>query len=221
MTEGEVESAFSQLTLAFRCDQYTLSQRLQAEEHARNKAEENLQLELQRGKEAVEVLKEMCLDSKRYTILQKLEFTLDILGGTVDQVARTAEVLGAAHQEAKVSRAVELMVAHVDNLRQRHDRHCAELEETKKLITSVPTDQPLPELREEIEMRLRTNKDMGKETKKLKDKESLNEVLSEERLTKPPVTQPQCSEPKAASKPNMEEEEFVSVAERYWNGGLR
>lgn len=49
------QCAFSQLTLAFRCDQYTLSQRLQAEEHARNKAEENLQLELQRGKEAIEV----------------------------------------------------------------------------------------------------------------------------------------------------------------------
>ncbi|XP_048097539.1 inositol 1,4,5-triphosphate receptor associated 2 isoform X2 [Alosa alosa] len=234
MTEGEVESAFSQLTLAFRCDQYTLSQRLQAEEHARNKAEENLQLELQRGKDAVELLKGMCLDSKRYKILQKLEFTLDILGGTVEQVARTAEVLGAAHQEAKVSRAVELMVAHVDNLRQRHDRHCAELEETKKLISaSVPIDQPLPELREEIEMRIRTNKDIGKynlrrrisssvltrqssiiqEIKKTKDKENLNEELSEEGVTKPPVTQPQGSEPKAASTPKMEDEECASVAE--------
>ena len=45
-----------------------------------------------------QALKDMCLDSKRYQFLQKLELTLDILGGTVEQVARTAEVLGAVHQ---------------------------------------------------------------------------------------------------------------------------
>lgn len=48
--------AFSQIALSFRCDQYTLKQRLQAEEHARNLAEENIQLELSRGRETLEVL---------------------------------------------------------------------------------------------------------------------------------------------------------------------
>lgn len=33
-----------------------------------------------------------------------------------------------------MSRAVELMVAHVENLRRRHDRNVAELEEAKKAI---------------------------------------------------------------------------------------
>lgn len=47
--------AFSQITMAFHCDQYTLKQRLQAEEHARNLAEENIQLELSRGRETLEV----------------------------------------------------------------------------------------------------------------------------------------------------------------------
>lgn len=50
-----LQSAFSQIALAFRCDQYTLKQRLQAEEHARNLAEENIQLELTRGRETLEV----------------------------------------------------------------------------------------------------------------------------------------------------------------------
>ena len=50
------QTAFSQIALAFRCDQYTLKQRLQAEEHARNLAEENIQLELTRGRETLEVL---------------------------------------------------------------------------------------------------------------------------------------------------------------------
>lgn len=51
-----LQTAFSQIALAFRCDQYTLKQRLQAEEHARNLAEENIQLELTRGRETLEVL---------------------------------------------------------------------------------------------------------------------------------------------------------------------
>ncbi|XP_069382017.1 inositol 1,4,5-triphosphate receptor associated 2 isoform X2 [Paralichthys olivaceus] len=134
MPEKDLESAFSQIALAFRCDQYTLKQRLQAEEHARNLAEENIQLELTRGRETLETLKGLCLDSKRSKILQRLELSLDILGGTVERISNTAEVLGAVHQEARVSRAVELMVAHVENLRRRHDRNTAELEEAKKMI---------------------------------------------------------------------------------------
>ncbi|XP_070825187.1 inositol 1,4,5-triphosphate receptor associated 2 [Chaetodon trifascialis] len=134
MSEKDLETAFSQIALAFRCDQYTLKQRLQAEEHARNLAEENIQLELSRGRETLETLKGLCLDSKRSRILQRLELSLDILGGTVERISNTAEVLGAVHQEARVSRAVELMVAHVENLTRRHDRNMAELEEAKKVI---------------------------------------------------------------------------------------
>ncbi|KAG8002714.1 Lymphoid-restricted membrane protein, partial [Nibea albiflora] len=134
MSEKDLETAFSQITLAFRCDQYTLKQRLQAEEHARNLAEENVQLELSRGRETLETLKGLCLDSKRSKILQKLELSLDILGGTVERISNTAEVLGAVHQEARVSRAVELMVAHVENLRSRYDRNAAELEEAKRMV---------------------------------------------------------------------------------------
>ncbi|XP_026187414.1 lymphoid-restricted membrane protein [Mastacembelus armatus] len=134
MSEKDLETAFCQIALAFRCDRYTLRQRLQAEEHARNLAEENIQLELTRGKETLETLKGLCLDSERSKILQRLELSLDILSGTVERIFNTAEVLGAVHQEARVSRAVELMVAHVDNLRRRHDRHVAALDEAKKII---------------------------------------------------------------------------------------
>ncbi|XP_069545002.1 inositol 1,4,5-triphosphate receptor associated 2 [Brachyistius frenatus] len=134
MSEKDLESAFSQLSLAFRCDQYTLKQRLQAEEHARNLAEENIQLELTLGRETLETLKGLCLDSKRSQILQRLELSLDILGGTVERISNTAEVLGAVHQEARMSRAVELMVAHVESLRIRHETNVSELEEAKKMI---------------------------------------------------------------------------------------
>ncbi|XP_013875134.1 lymphoid-restricted membrane protein isoform X2 [Austrofundulus limnaeus] len=142
MSEKDLE-AFSQIALAFRCDQYTLKQRLQAEEHARNLAEENIQLELTRGRETLETLRGLCLDSQRSNILQRLQLSLDILGGTVERISNTAEVLGAVHQEARVSRTVELMVAHVESLRRRHDRNVAELEETKRLLQQQQQQQQL------------------------------------------------------------------------------
>ncbi|XP_053706402.1 inositol 1,4,5-triphosphate receptor associated 2 isoform X2 [Synchiropus splendidus] len=144
MSEADLEAAFSQIAMAFRCDQYTLKQRLQAEEHARNLAEENIQLELSRGRETLETLKGLCLDSKRSKILQRLELSLDILAGTVERISSTAEVLGAVHQEARVSRAVELMVAHVQNLRRSHHRHKTELQEAQKTIQRQSSCRNLP-----------------------------------------------------------------------------
>ncbi|XP_061661126.1 inositol 1,4,5-triphosphate receptor associated 2 [Syngnathoides biaculeatus] len=134
MSEIDLEKTFSQIALAFCCDQYTLKQRLQAEEHGRNLAEENIQLELSRSRETLETLKGLCLDSKRSKILQRLELSLDIITGTVERISNRAEVLGAVHQEARVSRAVELMVAHVENVKRRLERHEADLEEAKKMI---------------------------------------------------------------------------------------
>uniref|UniRef100_H3C811 Lymphoid restricted membrane protein n=1 Tax=Tetraodon nigroviridis TaxID=99883 RepID=H3C811_TETNG len=128
--------------MAFHCDQYTLKQRLQAEEHARNLAEENIQLELSRGRETLETLKGLCMDNKRSRILQRLELSLDILAGTVERISNTAEVLGAVHQEARVSRAVELMLAHVENLRRQQEKNLADLEEARKLIQQQSVTSP-------------------------------------------------------------------------------
>ncbi|KAJ8265871.1 hypothetical protein COCON_G00149700 [Conger conger] len=158
MTEDEVEGAFSQLALAFRCDQYTLKKRLLAEEHARNLAEENVHLELERGKELLQSLKALCLDSKRSKMLQRLELCLSILGGTVERIANTAELLGAVHQEARVSRAVELMVAHVENLKWQHIRDRAELEETRKQLQRSSRSRQLSDPRDESEMRQKRSK---------------------------------------------------------------
>ncbi|XP_024914816.1 protein MRVI1 isoform X2 [Cynoglossus semilaevis] len=144
MSEADLETAYSQIALAFRCDQYTLKQRLQAEEHSRNLAEENIQLELSRGRETLEVLKGLCLDSQRSQILQKLELCLDIISGTVGRISTTAEVLGAVHQEARMSWAVELILAHVENLKKQHETLQEELEEARKKLLSDPDASPDP-----------------------------------------------------------------------------
>nr|XP_023649249.1 protein MRVI1-like [Paramormyrops kingsleyae] len=153
MTEKEMESTFLQLASAFRCDQYTLQKRLQAEEHARNVAEWNVHLELEQGRDALQALKALCLDTKRSKILQRLELCLDVLAGSVQRITNTAEVLGAVHQEARVSHAVQLMMAHVEKLQWRHVRDYAELEEAKRMVQRSNCSRQLSDPRDEGEMR--------------------------------------------------------------------
>ncbi|KAK6472108.1 lymphoid-restricted membrane protein-like [Huso huso] len=144
MTEEEIESAFTHLSLAFKCDQYTLRKRLQAEERARDVTEENVHRELEEGRATLQTLKALCLDSKRNEIVQQLEQSLEILSNTIKRIASTAELLGAVHQEARVSRAVELMILHVENLKQHHVQELSELEEAKRLVQrkfSEPHDE--------------------------------------------------------------------------------
>jgi len=45
-----------------------------------------------------QMLKGLCLDTERSGILQRMERSLDVLGGTVERISNTAEVLGAVHQ---------------------------------------------------------------------------------------------------------------------------
>ncbi|XP_039513865.1 inositol 1,4,5-triphosphate receptor associated 2 isoform X2 [Pimephales promelas] len=162
MTEEELEAAFSRLSLAFQCDQFTLCQRLETEEHARDNAEDNLKLEVERSMEVIETLKGMCLDIKRTRLLQRLELCLNIIGGTIGRISNTAEVLGAVHQEAKVSHAVELMVAHVENLRSRHEKNSVVLEEMKKQMEKSCRERHFCEQREEIDSIEKLEKDPQK-----------------------------------------------------------
>ncbi|KAK9970685.1 hypothetical protein ABG768_026610 [Culter alburnus] len=112
--------------------------------------------------EIIETLKGMCLDIKRARLLQRLELCLNIIGGTIGRISNTAEVLGAVHQEAKVSHAVELMVAHVENLKLRHERNSVELEEMKKQMEKSSRERYVCEQWEEIDSVDKLEKDSQK-----------------------------------------------------------
>ena len=49
-------------------------------------------------------------------------------------MSSSAEVYGAVQQEARISRAIEIMLLHVDNLKRIYEREHAELEEAKKIL---------------------------------------------------------------------------------------
>ena len=62
---------------------------------------------------------------------------VSVLLHSSERVSSSAEVYGSVQQEARVARAVEVVLAHVDALRRVHERESAELEEAKRQEESV------------------------------------------------------------------------------------
>ncbi|XP_075299146.1 uncharacterized protein LOC142364146 [Opisthocomus hoazin] len=155
LTEQDVEAAFAHLALAFRCDVFTLRQRVQVEKRARDTAEENIQEELGQCRAALERLGPSCADAGCKETLEQLQRSLAVLAAAVERATSAAEKLGAVHQEARMSRAVEVMVQHVENLKRHHMREHAELEEMKRLIQQNSRNRQLAETQDDTEPRLR------------------------------------------------------------------
>ncbi|KAM6311217.1 uncharacterized protein O3Q21_011148 [Podargus strigoides] len=155
LTEQDVEAAFAQLALAFRCDTFTLRQRVLVETRARDAAEENIQEELGQCRAALERLGPSCTDGGCKEMLEQLQRSLTVLAAAVERATSAAEKLGAVHQEARMSRAAEVMVQHVENLKRHHRREHTELEEMKRLIQQNSRNRQLAETQDDAEPRLK------------------------------------------------------------------
>ncbi|XP_067863379.1 inositol 1,4,5-triphosphate receptor associated 2 isoform X2 [Heptranchias perlo] len=152
-TEKEVESAFIHLSLAFKSDMFTLKKRLQVEERACIVAEENIQNELEGCKVILQKLKAVCTDRRRQEILKQLERNLQIIDTSITRVASSSEILGAVHQEARMSRGVQVMIQHVENLKCVHAKEHAELQEMKKIIQQNSRNRHFAEIRDDGDLR--------------------------------------------------------------------
>ncbi|CAI9542458.1 unnamed protein product, partial [Staurois parvus] len=131
----ELETEFLRLSLGFKCDIFTLDKRLRLEERSRDLAEENLRKELASCKKLLEALIPLCEDDNQTNeIVKKLEKSLQFLSQHTARVASRAEMLGAIHQESRVSKAVEVMIQHVENLKRMYATEHAELEELREAM---------------------------------------------------------------------------------------
>ncbi|KFM03265.1 Lymphoid-restricted membrane protein, partial [Aptenodytes forsteri] len=151
------QAAFAHLALAFRCDTFTLQQRVQVEKRARDAAEENIQEELGQCRAALERLGPSCTDVGCRETLEQLHRRAvhQVCASFVAPRRGWEEKLGAVHQEARMSRAAEVMVQHVENLKRHHMREHAELEEMKRLIQQNSRNRQLAETQDDAEPWLR------------------------------------------------------------------
>ncbi|XP_065530139.1 inositol 1,4,5-triphosphate receptor associated 2 isoform X1 [Lathamus discolor] len=133
--EKEVEAEFLRLSLGFKCDLFTLDKRVRLEERSRDLAEENLKKEITNAVKMLEALVPLCEeDNQAQEIIKKLQKSLHFLSQYAARVASRAEMLGAINQESRVSKAVEVMIQHVENLKRMYAKEHAELEELKQVL---------------------------------------------------------------------------------------
>ncbi|EMP25031.1 Lymphoid-restricted membrane protein, partial [Chelonia mydas] len=129
------QAEFLRLSLGFKCDLFTLDKRVRLEERSRDLAEENLKKEIMNGLKLLESLAPLCdEDNQAQEIVKKLQESLQFLSQYAARLASRAEMLGAINQESRVSKAVEVMIQHVENLKRMYTKEHAELEELKQVL---------------------------------------------------------------------------------------
>uniref|UniRef100_A0A8U8BW02 Uncharacterized protein n=1 Tax=Geospiza parvula TaxID=87175 RepID=A0A8U8BW02_GEOPR len=133
LTEKEVENVFVQLSLAFRNDSYTLESRIQQAERERNLTEENAEKELENFKAAITSSAHLWHHYEHREAYQKLLEDIVVLRRLAARLSSRAEMVGAVRQEKRMSKATEVMMQYVENLKRTYEKDHAELMEFKKL----------------------------------------------------------------------------------------
>ncbi|KAH0620883.1 hypothetical protein JD844_021760 [Phrynosoma platyrhinos] len=133
LTEREVENVFVQLSLAFRNDSYTLESRINQAERERNLAEENTEKELDHFKAAITSSAALWHHSEHRDMYQRLLEDITVLNRLSSRLSSRAEMVGAVRQEKRMSKATEVMMQYVENLKRTYEKDHAELMEYKKL----------------------------------------------------------------------------------------
>ncbi|XP_032096623.1 protein MRVI1 isoform X4 [Sapajus apella] len=133
LTEKEVENVFVQLSLAFRNDSYTLESRINQAERERNLTEENTEKELENFKASIASSASLWHHCEHRETYQKLLEDIAVLHRLAARLSSRAEVVGAIRQEKRMSKATEVMMQYVENLKRTYEKDHAELMEFKKL----------------------------------------------------------------------------------------
>ncbi|KAF6104883.1 hypothetical protein HJG60_013275 [Phyllostomus discolor] len=133
LTEKEVENVFVQLSLAFRNDSYTLESRINQAERERNLTEENTEKELENFKASITSSASLWQHCEHRETYQKLLEDITVLHRLAARLSSRAEMVGAIRQEKRMSKATEVMMQYVENLKRTYEKDHAELMEFKKL----------------------------------------------------------------------------------------
>ncbi|XP_075213684.1 uncharacterized protein LOC142319896 [Lycorma delicatula] len=128
-SEKDVENNFMALVLAFQTDRLTLTSRLELQNRLRDQAEQNMANEIQQLQNTV---MKMCDKDERMSDFQTY---IDALHKAALRVSSVAEMYGAVQQENRLSKAVDVILRHVENLKQAYHKEKAEHVETKRALS--------------------------------------------------------------------------------------
>jgi len=134
LSERDIENKFNALSLAFKTDRVTLTDRLDLQLRQRDIAEKNVFDEIRYLKTTIKSLNRLCCDVDSRDILQQIGKQISILEQSSTRVASSSEQFGAVQQEMRVSTAVEIMLLHLENIKRNFEREHSDLEDAKQVL---------------------------------------------------------------------------------------
>ncbi|KAL1505465.1 hypothetical protein ABEB36_005032 [Hypothenemus hampei] len=147
LDEQGVEQKFTSLALAFTIDAATIKDRCNRQRRNRNQNESNFNLEVEKLKEKMTLLQPLCTDFESADLLSTLFSQLETLTNAASHVSISAERYGAVQHEERLTESVQLMVSHVQTLKQQRDSALRQLQYTKRVLHEpvISDNQKLPQ----------------------------------------------------------------------------
>ncbi|KAL3266895.1 hypothetical protein HHI36_011045 [Cryptolaemus montrouzieri] len=133
-SEEELEQKFATLSLSFSIDSTTIKDRCERQRRYRDQTEKNLAVEIERLTERVNKLTKLCINKETTELLSTLLAQIDIVMNASALASSSAERYGAVQHEERLSEAVQLMVNHVNCLKQQRDLSRKQLQYTKRVL---------------------------------------------------------------------------------------
>ncbi|XP_030767218.1 uncharacterized protein LOC115890983 isoform X1 [Sitophilus oryzae] len=142
LSEENLEQKFTTLALAFTIDSATIKDRCERQRRTRDQTETNFNLEVDKLREKLTFLQPFCTDFERAELLSMLFAQVDTLMKAASLVSISAERYGAVQHEERLTESVQLMLTHVQALKQQRDSARRQLQYTKRVLQEPI--QPLP-----------------------------------------------------------------------------
>lgn len=134
LSEETLEQKFTSLSLAFTIDAATIKDRCDRQRRTRDQTETNFNLEVEKLRKKLALLQPLCTDFDRAELLSTIFAQVDTVTKAASLVSIAGERFGAVQHEERLTESVQLMVSHVQALKQQRDSTRRQLQYTKRVL---------------------------------------------------------------------------------------
>ncbi|XP_044254327.1 uncharacterized protein LOC123004884 isoform X2 [Tribolium madens] len=134
LSDEELEQKFVSLSLAFTIDAATIKDRCERQRRYRDQTETNLNTEIEKLIEKANKMQSLCVDAETTELLSSLLGQIDIVMKASSHATISSERYGAVQHEHRISESVNVMINHVNLLKQQRDSARRQLQYTKRVL---------------------------------------------------------------------------------------
>ncbi|XP_044254329.1 uncharacterized protein LOC123004884 isoform X4 [Tribolium madens] len=145
LSDEELEQKFVSLSLAFTIDAATIKDRCERQRRYRDQTETNLNTEIEKLIEKANKMQSLCVDAETTELLSSLLGQIDIVMKASSHATISSERYGAVQHEHRISESVNVMINHVNLLKQQRDSARRQLQYTKLGVDLVKIKEGMVE----------------------------------------------------------------------------